>query len=88
MDIDASMKDKEIWEYAETNALTIITKDSDFSNRILFKNPPPRVIHIKLGNMSMKKFQKTISANWETVKEMSGKHKLVTVYKDRIEGVD
>lgn len=52
IDVNPVAKDKDIWEYAKGNSLTIITKDSDFSNRILFKDPPPKVIHIRIGNVN------------------------------------
>lgn len=50
IDINPNMKDSEIWKYAKENNLTIVTKDADFSDLVLLNNPPPRVIHIKLGN--------------------------------------
>lgn len=28
----------QIWNYAKENSLTIVTKDADFSNRIIFTN--------------------------------------------------
>lgn len=87
IDINPMSKDKDIWEYSKENNLTIITKDSDFSNRILFKEPPPSVIHIKIGNVSMKEFHRLINAYWEEVIEMSKSHKLVNVFKDKIEGI-
>lgn len=65
------MKDKEIWDYAKKHELTIITKDSGFSNRIMFKEDPPRVIHIRFGNMSMKEFQKTAKEVWDGVFEIN-----------------
>ena len=36
-DIDATMKDSEIWRYAKENGLTIVTKDTDFSERVIFR---------------------------------------------------
>ncbi|MEO8074626.1 MAG: DUF5615 family PIN-like protein [Acidobacteriota bacterium] len=45
-----------LWNYAKENNLTIITKDADFSNRIIFQEPPPKVIHIRFGNMKMREF--------------------------------
>lgn len=86
-DINPLAKDKEIWEYAKENNLTIITKDSDLSNRILFKDPPPKVIHIKVGNVSMNVFHRLINSSWKEVIKMSDSHKLVNVYKDKIEGI-
>ena len=87
IDIDPEMKDSEIWEYAKNNDLTIITKDADFSNLVLLNNPPPKVIHIKLGNMKMKEFHDSISNIWNDVLSMSRDFKLVRVYNDTIEGV-
>lgn len=87
IDINPTAKDKEIWLYAKEKQLTIITKDSDFSNRILFLSPPPKVIHIKLGNMNMKSFHGIINSCLSDVISMSESHKLVNVYKKRIEGI-
>jgi len=39
-DILRTASDKAIWEYAKANNLTIISKDVDFSQRILFSHPP------------------------------------------------
>lgn len=86
-DIDPSRHDTLIWEYARENDLTIITKDSDFSSRILLSEPPPKVIHVRLGNMDMRSFHEAIARCWQEVLEMNGSHKLVIVHADRIEGV-
>ena len=51
--------------YAKEHNLTIITKDSDFSERIKLSDPPPRVIHFKVGNSNMKEFYRVIHASWE-----------------------
>jgi predicted nuclease of predicted toxin-antitoxin system len=51
--ITKSIADNEIWKYALENNLIIITKDSDFHERILYRNPPPKVILFKLGNTSI-----------------------------------
>ncbi|MGF1587300.1 MAG: DUF5615 family PIN-like protein [Bacteroidales bacterium] len=48
--------DSDIWDYAKKNKLIIVTKDSDFSNKILYKSPPPKVIHIRFGNMRIHEF--------------------------------
>ena len=87
IDIDPHMKDSAIWQYAKENNLTIITKDADFSDRILLNNPPPRIIHIKFGNMKMKAFHQSITAIWDDVLDMSEEYKLVRVYVDEIEGI-
>jgi predicted nuclease of predicted toxin-antitoxin system len=87
-DIDDEWEDGQIWEYAKANNLTVITKDSDFSNRILLKEPPPKVIHIRIGNMKLKPFCAAISAVWDQVLVLNQTHKLVNVFLDRIEGIN
>ena len=87
IDINPDMKDSEIWKYARENNLTIVTKDADFSDRVLLNNPPPRVIHIKLGNMKMKAFHNAIDNIWDEVLTMSREYKLIRVYKEKIEGI-
>ncbi len=87
MDIDPKMKDKHIWEHAKNNNLTIVTKDSDFGHRVMFSEPPPRVIHIKFGNMGMAEFYVKMHETWDDVLAMSDQYKLVNVYRDRIEAL-
>ncbi|RLA70309.1 MAG: hypothetical protein DRG30_09335 [Epsilonproteobacteria bacterium] len=87
IDIDPNMKDSEIWKYAKDNGLTIVTKDADFSDLVLLNDPPPRVIHIRLGNMKMKAFHSAIDTIWDEVLSISQEYKLVRVYKDEIEGI-
>jgi predicted nuclease of predicted toxin-antitoxin system len=87
IDIDPHMKDSKIWAYAKEHNLTIVTKDADFSDLVLLNNPPPRVIHIKLGNMKMKAFHNAIDNIWDNVLIMSEEYKLVRGYADKIEGI-
>jgi len=87
IDINPNMKDSEIWKYARENNLIIVTKDTDFSDLVLLNNPPPRVIHIKLGNMKMKAFHNAMDNIWNEVLLLSQEYKLIRIYKEKIEGV-
>ena len=87
VNINDEMKDSEIWDYAKQNNLIIVTKDADFSDRILLSDPPPRIIHIRTGNMKMRDFHKYLSELWEQIASLSESYKLVQVYNDRIEGI-
>lgn len=84
-DINDEWTDEQIWIYARENNLTIITKDADFSNKILLHQPPPKVIRIRLGNMKMKVFHETITSLWQDIITLSSEYKLVNVFTDRIE---
>lgn len=64
-----------------------MTKDSDFSYRILTSDPPPKIIHIKFGNLRLKDFNALIGKQWDKIRELSATHKLVNVFADRIEAI-
>ena len=53
----ASAIDIEVWEYAKRLGFTIVSKDTDFSQRGFLFGPPPKVIWIRLGNCSTKEIQ-------------------------------
>ena len=86
-DLSDTWSDHEVWEYAKKNNLTIITKDADFSNRIIVSDPPPRIIHLRMGNLKMANFHEFLERNWTRIKELNQTHKLVNVFIDRIEGI-
>ncbi len=87
-DIDYKMSDQKIWEYAIENNLTIISKDSDFSQRILLQIPPPRVIHLKIGNLKLKDLHQLLHLNWKQILNLTEQHKLVNVFMDKIEAIN
>jgi predicted nuclease of predicted toxin-antitoxin system len=86
-DINDSWTDQQIWNYAKENNLTIISKDADFSNRIIISPPPPKVIHVRFGNIKFNDFFKILTDNWNEIENLSNNYKLVNVFIDRIEGV-
>ncbi len=86
-DLNDEMKDSEIWDHAKANNLTIVTKDADFADLMLLNEPPPRVVHVRLGNMKMKEFHSSISKVWQEVCLLSENYKLVSIYRDSIEGM-
>lgn len=88
VNINDELKDSQIWLYAKEHNLTIVSKDADFSELALLNEPPPRVIHIKFGNMKMREFHQTLSKIWFDVCVLSETYKLVRVYQHRIEGID
>jgi len=87
-DINDAWTDEQIWNYAKANNLTIITKDSDFSNRILLREPPPKIIHMRIGNLKMRNFFELITQIWSEILSVQETHKLVNVFRDRIEGIN
>ncbi|HEX9945118.1 MAG TPA: DUF5615 family PIN-like protein [Thermoanaerobaculia bacterium] len=87
-DINDEWSDTEVWSYAKQRDLTLVSKDADFSVLALTDAPPPRVIHIRLGNLKMREFHERISAIWPAVCELSARCRLVNVFEDRLEGIE
>lgn len=82
-----SIADNAIWKYALENNLIIITKDSDFHERILYREPPPKVILFKIGNTSTPYLEEFLSRYWPEIEEQINSVKLIVVFKDKIEGL-
>ena len=45
-DINDAMPDSEIWEYAKQGNLTIVTKDTDFSDKIMQLNQECKLVQV------------------------------------------
>jgi predicted nuclease of predicted toxin-antitoxin system len=86
-DLGADWSDTQIWAYAATNALTIVSKDADFSDRALLTADGPSVIHVRVGNLTIGELHRCLSAVWPDVRRASEACRLVQVYRGRIESI-
>jgi predicted nuclease of predicted toxin-antitoxin system len=86
-DIDPVRTDREIWLDARTRGVVIVTKDADFSQRVLVQGPPPAVIYVRLGNMRLRELRSRLAVAWPKAAQLSETHCLVQVFHDRIEAV-
>ena len=87
LELGARPSDSQIWAHAQQNDLVIVTKDADSSQRIVLGTPPPRVVHLRVGNMRGRDFAAWLGGIWPKIESMISTHKLVNVYRDRIEAV-
>ena len=79
--------DTQIWQYAKQNNLAIVTKDADFSDRLMVDAAPPKVVHLRFGNMRQRVFQAFLASVWSRIEALILDHKLIDVYQDRIEAI-
>lgn len=86
-DLGDDLPDSAIWNYARDNNLTIVTKDADFSDRIMLCEPPPRIIHLRIGNMQLRDLHSFLQRVWPRVDELSASSRLVIVRQTLIECV-
>jgi len=80
-----SPSDTDIWEYALELGLVIVTKDVDFSDRLMLDSSPPKVVHLRFGNMRKSAFHSFLARVWSQIEDLVIDHKLINVYLDQIE---
>lgn len=82
-----SPADTALWNHARQERLVIVSKDADFSDRIIVSTPPPWVVRLRFGNMRRREYHALLARVWPQVEALLKTHKLVNVYADRIEGI-
>ena len=79
--------DSQLWDYATREKFVIVSKDADFSDRIILGTPPPWVVHLRFGNLRRRDFHAHLARTWPQIESLLQTHKLVNVYADRVEGI-
>jgi predicted nuclease of predicted toxin-antitoxin system len=79
-EINAGWNDDEIWKYAKENDLSIITKDKDFLIYQLTNGFPPKIVHIKFGNLKLKEFISVIESCLQGAENLLNSHALINIY--------
>ena len=87
-DLNDEWSDEKVWNYAKENNLTIITKDADFSLKIIMAEAPPKVVHLRIGNMKMRELHDFLNKNWKTIETLLKDNKLINVFKNKIEAIN
>ncbi len=85
--VGASPTDSELWSYAREHELAIVTKDADFSGRIILEIPPPWIVHLRFGNLRRREFHALLERAWPQIEKLLPAHKLVNVFNDRVESI-
>jgi len=59
--------DLDVWRYARDNGFVIVSKDSDFYELSLLHGTPPKVIWLRVGNVSKAAVMQLLLDNRETI---------------------
>jgi predicted nuclease of predicted toxin-antitoxin system len=62
--------DRTIWSYAIEHDYVIVTKDSDFPERVLIGGAPPKVLWLQLGNCSTAEIEALLRDRVHEIKVM------------------
>lgn len=77
--------DSTLWAHARDHALVIVSKDADFSDRIMLSAPPPWIVHLRFGNLRRNDYHTLLAKMWPHIEALLPANKLICVYADRIE---
>jgi len=80
--------DSELWRYAKEHQLIILSKDTDFFDRLLLEGTPPKVIWVRLGNLTRQQMIETLTSRWPVIQIAIQQHDLVQIHPDGLETMD
>jgi predicted nuclease of predicted toxin-antitoxin system len=86
-ELGSRLSDEELWTKARKAGWDIMTKDSDFFDRLHLEGPPPRVLWIRTGNLRRHALEALIERNWPRMLSMLDTSYLIELHSDRIECV-
>ena len=84
-DMDARMSDTDIWNFALTNEYILLSRDADFYYRFLQANLSPKIVHFKLGNISLQDLVIYFDNHWHQIIRLLDKHFFVVAEKTGLE---
>jgi len=87
LELGHRITDDELWEKAKENGWTILTKDTDFFDRLVAHGPPPKVIWLRIGNMRRLKLEDFFRSCWPVIAELLPANDLIEIFPDQIEAL-
>lgn len=84
-DLDLQMSDNEIWSYALSNNMIILTKDVDFYSKFLISEIKPKIIYLQLGNYSLSQLHNYFKSNWKQLTLEIENSKMIIAKETHIE---
>ena len=86
-DIAQQPSDNELWIHARQRDWTILTRDTDFFDRIMLEGPPPKVVWVRLGNIRKTELESLLIRLWPAITTLLTESDLVEVHATTLEAV-
>lgn len=67
----AEATDAEVWEHAGANDYILVSKDSDFRQLAFLHGPPPKIVWLRLGNVTTVEIATAILDHNETIERFA-----------------
>lgn len=81
------LSDSELWQEAIKRSCILVTKDTDFFERILLHGSPPKVVWMRTGNMRRKDIEQLFLKHWPAINVLIQTADLIEVFEDRVESL-
>lgn len=86
-DLNEGWTDDDIWAYALEHRMAIVSKDADFSDRVMFSTEPASVVHVRVGNLRIRELHEVLHRHWPWVLAHVERCRLIRLYADRVEAI-
>ena len=60
----STASDLDVWNYAASNDLTIVSKDDDFRQMSTLRGAPPKIIWLQVGNCPTVEIERTLRSRY------------------------
>lgn len=84
-DLGEQPTDHELWLHARKMDWTILTRDTDFFDRLMLEGPPPKVIWVRLGNIRKKDLENMLLRLWPRITALIAKADIIEIHPDSLE---
>ena len=71
--------DRQIWKYAKTNSFTIVTFDSDFYDLSVLYGHPPKIIWLRVGNISTNDLSSFLESKYQIITDFINEEAYSTI---------
>lgn len=86
-DLFTQATDAQLWEIARENNWILLTRDTDFFDRIMLEGPPPKVIWVRLGNIRKAALQEILVKLWPAIYDLLADSELIQIHPHALEAL-
>lgn len=86
-DIGTQPSDTLLWTHARERNWTVLTRDTDFFDRLMLHGPPPKVVWVRLGNIRKVDLENLLIKLWPDICNLLNDADLVEVHPNALEAV-
>jgi len=86
-DLGPRQSDEQLWLYARERGFVLLTKDTDFFDKLMLSGAPPKIVWVRTGNLRRVALEERITREWNSILTLLETSDLVEIHPDRLEAV-